>query len=417
MCDSNSGFIDGRDLLAGYTSTFSNVEVIGLRDKHFFACASRYGRRWFLKGIRRDFSGSTVLRQQLLKEFEFLTRLSHPNVVSAVGVEEVEGLGLCIVMEWIEGATLEDVLVAGRLSRGERLDLLTSIVDTMDYVHAKGIVHRDLKPSNIMIRANGGKAVIVDFGLADTDEYTILKNPAGTEGYMSDRQQTARTPYTGDDVYGLGVIMQSLYPEYRGIIRRCTDGRETRRFTNAGELLRAIRRRGKRKKRMLRAVALLSAAVAITMITVLLIHSHEVNTAMNGLENQLDTMTLRAAQEQDQHRRLSDSLTQLGRQLETEREFNNRIREHDAFMQDAKQRLKNKLTQAYLHFLKTDRNPTYGDSEAAVRLIGAMASAKERVFASLAPLASSDRETLESAYSLYQGDILHQWTNTQKDEK
>lgn len=416
MSDSNSGFIDDGDLLAGYTSTFSDVEVIGLRDKHFFACASRYGRRWFLKGIRREFSGSTALRQQLLKEFEILTRLSHPNIVSTAGIAEVAGFGLCIVMEWIEGVTLEDVLAEGKISRSERLDLLTTIVETMDYIHSKGIVHRDLKPTNIMIRANGGKAVVVDFGLADTDEYTVLKNPAGTEGYMSARQQTARTPYTGDDVYGLGVIMQSLYPEYPGIIRRCIGDRK-RRFANAGELLRAIRRRGKRKKRVLSAMVLLSAAVAITMIAVLMIHSHNVNNSMNGLETRLDTMTVRAAREQDRSRQLSDSITRLGRQLDAEREFNKHVREHDEFMQTAKQRLKNELTKTYRHFLTTDRNPTYGDPEAAVRLIQAMASAKERVFASLAPLEAADREALENAYGLYQGDILHQWTDSQKNEK
>ena len=414
MSDGNSGFIDDGDLLAGYTSTFSDVKVIEVRDKHFFASAKRYGRRWFLKGIRREFSDSTALRQQLLKEFEILTRLSHSNIVSSAGIEEAEGLGLCIVMEWIEGATLEDVLITGRLSRSERLELLTSIVETMDYVHSKGIIHRDLKPTNIMVRANGGKAVIVDFGLADTDEYTILKNPAGTEGYMSERQLTARAPYAGDDVYGLGVVMQSLYPEYSGIIHRCIGAREKRRFANAGDLLRAIRRRGKRKKRVLCAVALLSTAVAITMIAVLMIHSHNVNNAMNVLETQLDTMTSRATREQDRRRQLSDSLAQIGRQLDAEREFNNRIREHDAFMQAAKQRLKNELAHAYRHFLKTDRNPTYGDPEAALRLIQEMASAKERVFASLTPLEASDRDALENAYGLYQGYIIHQWTDSQK---
>ncbi len=93
----------------------------------------------------------------------FLPRLDHPGIVKVEGLEEVEGYGSCIVMEWIDGVTLEEWLTE-RHSGFERRQIARQLLQVMEYVHDQQIVHRYLKPANIMIARNGGTIKLIDFG-------------------------------------------------------------------------------------------------------------------------------------------------------------------------------------------------------------------------------------------------------------
>ncbi len=244
QCD--SGFIDAADLIASDSPEMRIVKIIRKSDMSVTAMGERYGHRWFLKSIP-DIGTSTVAAQRLKKEFEILTKLHHPGIAAAVSLEKIDGLGLCIISEWIEGWTLSEVLDEGKLKRNDRLRLTNEIIETMAYLHSEGIVHRDLKPENIMIRKNGGSAVIVDFGLADTDSHTLLKAAAGTDGYMAPEAYSRHEADTRDDVYSLGVVLMQLSPGNKAIIRRCLSSPK-RRFENAGKLRAALKKQEKRRK-------------------------------------------------------------------------------------------------------------------------------------------------------------------------
>ncbi len=130
----NSGFLSDTDVIAEMTSTFADAEVISRGSSFFIARASRYGRRWILKGINPEAAEDVLARQQILKEFEILSALSHPGIVRFSGIEEVDGLGLCVIMEWIEGPTLEESLMQGILSRDDRRRLMFEIVEAVAYL-------------------------------------------------------------------------------------------------------------------------------------------------------------------------------------------------------------------------------------------------------------------------------------------
>ena len=225
---SASGYLS--DSFEGISQTFTDVEILSTSEVNVVAKAKRYGRWWLLKGLRKEVAAEAGYQQRLRKELEILMLLQHPNVVAAYGIEVVEGLGRCIVMEYVDGVTLKEWL-AEKPSRRMRLRVMLEIADAVAYIHTKGIVHRDLKPTNIIITGNGRHVKLIDFGLADTDSHTILKQPAGTPDYMSPEQRQTAVADSRNDIYSMGVIMQQmdLGWRYRYIIKRCLKPIEHRR--------------------------------------------------------------------------------------------------------------------------------------------------------------------------------------------
>ncbi len=259
QCD--SGFVGSADLIASDSPEMRILRIIRVSDMSVTAMGERYGHRWFIKSIP-DVDTSTVALQRLKKEFEIQSKLHHPGIATAVSLEKINGIGLCIIAEWIEGKTLAEVLDEGKLARNDRLRLTNEIIEALAYLHSEGIVHRDIKPENIMIRKNGGSAVIVDFGLADTDTHTQLKAAAGTEGYMAPEAYSRHEADTRDDVYSIGVVLTQLSCGYKTIIRRCLSAPKNR-YENAGRLKEALNRIEKNSRYIRR------ASIALCLIVIL----------------------------------------------------------------------------------------------------------------------------------------------------
>jgi serine/threonine protein kinase len=168
-----------------------------------------------LKGLKESYRNDAVYQVLLQKEYEITSQLQHPMIVSVFSLEEVEGLGLCIVMEWIEGLTLKEWLAQGNHSRKQRRHVADMLLEALAYVQSRQTQHRDLKPSNIMLTHDGQHLKLIDFGLSDTDSHTILKAPAGTEGYLA--------PEGASDIYSLGCILREMELGWLShwVVRRC----------------------------------------------------------------------------------------------------------------------------------------------------------------------------------------------------
>ena len=212
---------------------FSDFTLIPCKGFNLLCKAKRYGRWWVLKGLKEPYRQDGNYKNLLHKEFDILISLQHPNIVSAYSMEEIPEMGTCIVMEWIDGITLEHWI--GRKTEGE--DIFLQLLDAVHYIHAKQIVHRDLKPSNIMITHNGNHVKLIDFGLSDTDDFAILKQPAGTPGYISPEQIVSQQADIRNDIFSIGCILEKMLPgkPYTAIIKRCK-APITQRYANVDEL-------------------------------------------------------------------------------------------------------------------------------------------------------------------------------------
>ena len=228
--DSYSGIIIEESRRSEHFSDFTPIPCKGF---NLLCKAKRYGRWWVLKGLKEPYHQDENYKNLLHKEFDILISLQHPNIVSAYSMEEIPEMGTCIVMEWIDGITLEHW--SGKKTEGEGIFL--QLLDAVHYIHAKQIVHRDLKPSNIIITHNGNHVKLIDFGLSDTDDFAILKQPAGTPGYISPEQIVSQQADIRNDIFSIGCILEMILPgkPYTAIIKRCK-APITQRYANVDEL-------------------------------------------------------------------------------------------------------------------------------------------------------------------------------------
>ena len=242
---SASGYLN--DSFEGIEKVFTDVEILSTSEVNVVAKAKRYGRWWLLKGLAKEKAQEAGYQQRLRKEFELLMQLQHQNIVSAIGLESVEDLGECIVMEYVDGMTLKEWLSTSPSITNKR-KIAKELIDAVSYLHSKGIVHRDLKPENILITRNGEYVKLIDFGLADADSYAILKQPAGTAEYMSEEQKVTAVADVRNDIYSLGVIFDKMNIGYTNIINRCKLP-VNKRYQNMSELQKDFNGKSTQQKR------------------------------------------------------------------------------------------------------------------------------------------------------------------------
>ena len=194
-------------------SRFSNLSqcYVSISGHTRIFTATKYGKRYMLKCLKNGFLYTPIYRQALTKEFEIGLQLEHPNICHTISLEEVENLGTTIVMEYIDGDTLQHLIKQKLLTAEMAHKITLELMNALEYMHNKQIIHRDLKPSNIMVTHNGKNVKLIDFGLSDSDSFTILKLPAGTSGYIAPEQLLPGAKSDPQaDIYSLGMVLLDM---------------------------------------------------------------------------------------------------------------------------------------------------------------------------------------------------------------
>lgn len=173
--------------------------------------ATRYGKLYLLKGLKEEYQEDPVFLMALLKEFEIGITLDHPNIRRTIGIENLPTLGRVVILEYIDGETLDSLINSDKISPTFATHIVGEILNALEYMHSKSIYHRDLKPSNILISYNSRQVKIIDFNLSDSNEFVVLKKPAGTLRYMAPEQQLENArPSAATDIYSFGVILNDI---------------------------------------------------------------------------------------------------------------------------------------------------------------------------------------------------------------
>uniref|UniRef100_A0A7V1EI30 DNA 3'-5' helicase n=1 Tax=candidate division WOR-3 bacterium TaxID=2052148 RepID=A0A7V1EI30_UNCW3 len=144
----------------------------------------------------------------LKDEAKLLASLNHPNIVRFYNIDIIDNKFI-LVMEYIKGKTLRDIIKEGGIEIGEFLNIAQQILDAMNYAHKVGVLHRDLKPENILI-AEDGTIKITDFGLAlFIKSGSIAASTAGTPIYMAPETWAGKFNEKSD-IWSIAVIFYEL---------------------------------------------------------------------------------------------------------------------------------------------------------------------------------------------------------------
>jgi TolB-like protein/Flp pilus assembly protein TadD/predicted Ser/Thr protein kinase len=164
-----------------------------------------------LKFLPDWLSSNKQARERLTREAQAASKLSHPNIVSIHAIEEVDAL-VFIVMEYVEGESLRELLQGVKLTIEKVLDLGIQIAEGLAAAHQAGVIHRDLKPSNILIDPDG-RPKMADFGLARVkrdEKLTTAGLALGTLSYMSPEQVQGEVVDNRSDIFSLGVVLYEM---------------------------------------------------------------------------------------------------------------------------------------------------------------------------------------------------------------
>ena len=168
------------------------------------------------RALKENFDTSPESQRQFRREAQILTVLTHPNLPKVVDHFVIQGQGQYLVMDYIEGQDLEEMLKnqGNPLPEAQVLGWFSQICDALIYLHSQNppIIHRDIKPGNIKITPQG-KALLVDFGIAkvyDVNSSTTMGARAVTPGYSPQEQYGQGKTDARTDVYALGATLYHL---------------------------------------------------------------------------------------------------------------------------------------------------------------------------------------------------------------
>ena len=164
-----------------------------------------------VKLLHDHLAADEAFRERFRREAIAAAKLTHPNVVSLYDTGS-EGDRVYLVMEYVDGATLREVIAdLGSMAAGQAANIGEKIARALDYAHERGLVHRDVKPANILI-GDDGAVKVADFGIAKAEEHdgdlTKTGMVLGTAAYVAPEQITGASPVDGRaDQYALGCML------------------------------------------------------------------------------------------------------------------------------------------------------------------------------------------------------------------
>ena len=196
---------------------------------------TRLNRVVAVKAMHASFAEHPERVARFEREAQLLASMNHPNIAAIHGVEESQGATF-LVLEFVDGHSLSELLKAGAMPVPEAMALAKQLGDALAAAHERGIIHRDLKPANVMVTADG-KLKVLDFGLgkslesegssgsgssapqANSPTMTMAATQAGiimgTAGYMSPEQAKGRPTDRRSDVWAFGCVFYEMLTGHR----------------------------------------------------------------------------------------------------------------------------------------------------------------------------------------------------------
>ena len=227
---------DYTDLRLIHTSRYGNSRVY---------TANYNGKKVIVKALKEDRINDANCKASLRQEYETTSMLDNKYIRKALDFVQIEGLGDCIIFEYIDGKSLAEHVRVGTLSEKQVKNILTEVCDALTYLHRNGVVHCNLNPENIMVTANDCRVKLIDIGVPETEQ------DADRELLIKEMEFVAPEIIKGEDIdsrsdiYSLGKIMEfigerNISKQFGAAATHCTQFSREQRFDSISDVRSAI---------------------------------------------------------------------------------------------------------------------------------------------------------------------------------
>ena len=239
-----------------HTSRYGNSRVF---------TATNNGKKVIVKTLKQELADDAACRASLRQEYETTSMLDNKYIRKALDFVKIEGLGDCIIFEFIEGKSLAEHVRVGTLSEKQVKSVLIEVCDALYYLQRNGIVHCNLNPDNIMVTAPDCRVKLIDLGIPET------KQDADRELLIKEMEFVAPEIIKGEDIdnradiYSIGKIMEfigerNISKQFGAVATHCTQFSKEQRFDNISDVRSAITKGHSFVKLIILAVVLLVLA-------------------------------------------------------------------------------------------------------------------------------------------------------------
>lgn len=230
---------------------WTEIEHLPEWDEEFYHVytAKKFGKWVMLKTLKPELKDDPDMTAMLEREFDVRYNLAHPNIIMINDIEEVPGLGMCIIADDVYGDSLRKLISGRKLTATHIAKLKNQLIDALEYIQTNHLEHHPLRPENIIFTENIGNLKLIDVGF---------------------EQRKALTPRdTSEDIHNYGVVVKEALdaapdddPELRRVVERCLD--PERRYKDIHSLRMAIA--GRKGQRLYLAIIAFLAAMVIVLL-------------------------------------------------------------------------------------------------------------------------------------------------------
>lgn len=263
-----------------------SIEILGIisEGRMFRIHKARRGTKYIIlkSAVHKDAMTTEFLR----REYELGCTLSHSCIVTTLGFEEDTPAGPALVLEYIEGVSLDEY-IAMHPTDSATDRIIDDILDGVDYLHHRGVLHNDIKPSNIVINPHGA-ARIIDFGLSISDDSVYKGCMGGSPGYSAPEIMAGKGPAgAASDIYSIGLLIRQMSSrKFRRIMDRCCRQNPSDRYQSIPALRRAI---AIRRHLPVAFAAVIFAVFVLTMLLPSKVETAVTESSHNALKDRLRT--------------------------------------------------------------------------------------------------------------------------------
>lgn len=224
------------DLRPLYASRYGNSRIF---------TANNHGKKVIVKALKAECADDAACKASLRQEYETTSMLDNKYIRKALDFTNIEGLGDCIVFEYVDGKSLAEHVRVGTLSEKQVKSILTEVCDGLNFLHRNGLVHCNLNPENVVVSANDGHVKLIDIGVPET------KQDADRELLIKEMEFVAPEIIKGEDfdsradIYSIGKIMEfigerNISKQFHAAATHCTQFSKEQRFDTISDVRSAI---------------------------------------------------------------------------------------------------------------------------------------------------------------------------------